>query len=106
MRNVPLGTGLIIEKFKAVSRNSLRGFARVRMPSGMIFHDVTVHEKEGARWASPASKPVIGRDGTNVTRDGKLAYQSVVSFATKEARDKFSAAVVAAIEDTHPGAFE
>jgi hypothetical protein len=30
----------IIEDFTAVVRNTLRGFARVRTPSGMVLHDV------------------------------------------------------------------
>jgi hypothetical protein len=39
-------TQIVIEDFKAVRRNSLLGFARVRMPSGTIFHDVTVHFRD------------------------------------------------------------
>ncbi len=96
---------VVVEEFKPMMRNSLRGFARVRMPSGMIFHDVTIHAKDGARWASPASKPLIGRDGSPIMRDGKASYMPIISFATKQARDKFSAAVIGAIEAAHPEAF-
>ncbi len=99
-------TGIVIEEFKAVTRNSLRGFARARMPSGVIFHDVGIYEKDGARWASPPSKAMIGRDGKQIERNGKPAWQPVVSFATKEVRDRFSAAVIAAIEAAHPEAFQ
>lgn len=98
-------TGVVVEEFKAVTRNSLRGFARVRMPSGMIFHDVGIYETDGTRWASPASKPMLGRDGTQIKRDGKPAYQPMISFVSKEARDKFSSTIIAAIEASHPEAF-
>ncbi len=98
-------TGIVIEEFRAVARNSLRGFARVRMPSGVIFHDVAIHEKNGSRWAAPPSKPMLGRDGKQIERDGKPAWQPVVSFASKDVRDKFSAVIVAAIEAAHPEAF-
>lgn len=30
-------TGIVIEEFKAVTRNSLRGFARARMPTVSFF---------------------------------------------------------------------
>ena len=99
-------SGVIIEEFKAVSRNSLRGFARVRMPSGVIFHDVGIYGKDGTRWASPPSKPMLGRDGAQIKRDGKPRWTPVVSFAAKEVRDKFSGAIIAAIEAAHPEAFK
>jgi hypothetical protein len=98
-------TGVVIEEFKAVARNSLRGFTRVRMPSGMIFHDVGIYETVGTRWASPASKPMLGRDGTQLQRDGKQAYSPMASFVSKEMRDKFSSSIIAAIEASHPEAF-
>ena len=56
-------TNMIIKEFKAVTRNSLRGFAEVQMPSGLIFHDVSINCTAGRWWASPASKPVLDRDG-------------------------------------------
>ena len=83
--------GCTIEEFNLLVRNSLRGFARVRLPSGMVLHDVAIHQKDGSAWASPASKPQLGRDG-NVIRDtnGRIQYSPVVSFASRELRDRFS----------------
>lgn len=99
-------TGIIVEEFKAVRSNSLRGFARVRMPSGMILHDVALHQRGDERWASPPGKPVVGRDGTQIVKAGKAVYSPVISFASKELRDTFSSAIVAAVEAAHPEAFE
>ena len=35
-------TTFVIEEWTAVERNTLRGFCRVRLPSGLVFHDVGV----------------------------------------------------------------
>jgi hypothetical protein len=99
-------SGVVIEEFKAVTRNTLCGFARVRMPSGVIFHDVSVHQKDGAVWASPPSKPAIGRDGAMLRRDGKAVWQPIVSFASKEVRDRFSVAVIEALRLARPEVFD
>lgn len=97
-------TGVIIEEFRPMTRNSLRGFARVRMPSGVVFHDVAIYAKGDEAWASPPSKPAIGRDATQIKRGGKPVWQPVVSFASKEVRDRFSEAVIGALRVAHPGA--
>jgi hypothetical protein len=91
-------SAFVVEDWTPVQRNTLRGFARVRTPSGTVFHDVAVHQKNGSTWASPASKPMISRDGT-VMRDaaGKVQYSPVVGFASRETRDRWSAAVVNAL---------
>ena len=49
--------------WREMRRNSLRGFARVEMPSGMILNDVTILVGENGPWASPPSKPQVNRDG-------------------------------------------
>jgi hypothetical protein len=56
----------VIEDFVKVERNALRGFAKVRTPSGIIFHDVAIHRQADAAWASPASKPLLNRDGQHM----------------------------------------
>lgn len=100
--------GMVIEAFEPLRKGtSLRGFARVRTPGGLIFHDVAIHKarENGHAWAAPASKPRLTRDGTQ-QRDanGKALFSPVVTFASRELRDRFSDAVVAAVEAAHPGA--
>jgi hypothetical protein len=91
-------SGIVVEEFKAVTRNSLRGFARVRMPSGMIFHEVVVHHSGDTWWASPAARPVSDKAG-------KSTWQPTVTFASKEIRDRFSAGVITALRISHPEVF-
>jgi len=98
-------TAFIVEEFTPVVRSTLRGFARVRMPSGMIFHDVAIHAKGDAAWASPASKPMLDRNSVAV-RDGedKIRYVPLVTFASRELRDRFSEGVIEALRQSHPAA--
>ena len=77
--------GFVIEEFTSVIRNTLRGFARVRTPSGILLIEVAIHEKDGHAWALPASKPMLSRDGT-VMHDAanKIQYARVVGFASRQ----------------------
>ncbi len=100
-------TGFVIEEFSSMLRNTLLGFARVRQPSGMVLHDVAVHQKNGSAWALPASKPMIDRDGA-VLRDpnGKVRYTPIIDFTSWETRNRWSDAVIAAMRDAHPEVFD
>jgi hypothetical protein len=97
-----MSAAFIIEEFVSVVRHTLRGFARVRTPSGLVFHDVAIHEKDGKCWASPASKPQLSREGVQLKdADGKALWTPVVSFANRELRKRFSDSVIAAVRVAH-----
>lgn len=91
--------------WKAMERNSLRGFATIRLGKSLTIKDVTVHENNGKRWASFPSKPMLDSNG-NTKRDdvGKVQYVPILEWADRDAKDRFSEAVVAAIEAEHPDA--
>jgi len=82
--------GLIAEKFTARRSNTLRGFAKVMMPSGMIPHDVAIFVDAGRAWASPPSQPLLGHDRVALKDGPKIRYSPMVRLATKELRNKFS----------------
>jgi hypothetical protein len=98
-------TGFVVESFTPMAKNTLLGFATVRVPSGLLFHDVAIHRQNGSAWASPASKPMTDRNG-GVMRDGegRVRYTPVVSFSNKTVRTRWSNAVVAALEEQRPEA--
>jgi len=97
-------TTTIIKSFAPVRKNTLRGFAEVQLPSGMIIADVAVHVTEGRPWASPPSKAMLDRNGAALRDEvGKVRYSPIISFASKDLRDKFSAAIIDAMEAAHPG---
>jgi hypothetical protein len=92
-------TGFVVESFTPMAKNSLIGFATVRVPSGLVFHDVGVHRKNDSAQASPASKPMIDRNRC-VMKDGegRVRYTPVVSFSDKTVRTRWSNAVVATLK--------
>ncbi len=95
----------VIEEFKPLVRNTLRGFCRVRLPSGMVLHDCAVHEKEGRVWVAPPGRPIVDREG-NLVREpnGKLRYAPTISFANRETQDRFSNTAIEALRAAYPEA--
>ena len=99
-------TGFCIRDWRPMLKGLLLGFAKVEMPSGMVIGDVTILTGDRGPWASPPSKPMIGRDGTAMKDDrGKLRYSPIIEFTSKEVRDRFSAGVIEAMRATHPDVF-
>jgi hypothetical protein len=96
-------TAFVIVEFTPMAKNSLVGFATVRAPSGLIFHDTAVHRKGDSIWASPASKPMVDRNGAAMKdSEGKVRYTPVVSFSDKTVRNKWSTAVIDALRQQRP----
>jgi hypothetical protein len=99
------GATLDIVEWKPLVKNSLRGFATVRLRNGLSIKDVTVHSSNGKRWASLPSKPLVDKDG-NAQRDresGKIRYVPILEWPSRDVADRFSEAVISAIEAAHPG---
>lgn len=97
--------GVVVEEFRPLTKNTLRGFARCRFPSGLVIHEIGLHVASGRAWASPPSRPILDRDGRTMRdRDGKQRWQPLVTFKDKNARDRWSAAIIAAVWEAHPEA--
>ncbi len=93
--------------WRPMRRNSLMGFVKAELPSGMIIADITILTGERGPWASPPSKPMVGRDGAVLKDDaGKTKYSPIIEFASKEIRDRFSTTIIDALRLSHPDAFE
>jgi hypothetical protein len=103
----PTGSRLRLLEFRAVRRNSLRGFAEVKLPSGLIINDIVIGEANGRQWALLPSKPMVDRDG-NLLREpsGKIRYSPVVEWGSAALRDEFSRRVVALVCAQYPVAFD
>jgi hypothetical protein len=94
-----------IVSFKAMDRNSLKGFVTVRIPAmRLTIRDCTVHESHGKRWIGLPSKAQISRDQELVRKDGKIQYAAVFEFDSKAVGDAFSAAVLRALDTRADGA--
>jgi hypothetical protein len=93
--------------FRPLHRNTLRGFCKIRIDElRLVIRDVALHEKGGARWAQLPAKPQI-RDGELVHDErGKIEYFPLMNFDSRTVSDAFSAAVVRAVLEFAPAAFE
>jgi hypothetical protein len=68
--------------------------------------NIAVHEKGDRRWAQLPAKPQL-KDGRAVTdTSGKAQYVPIMSFDSRDVADAFSAAVVKAILEHEPRAFD
>jgi hypothetical protein len=97
-----------VDAFKPLRSNTLYGFATINIPElHLKIIDLTVHEKNAARWVGLPGNAQIDREG-NVRRDdrGKIAYTPVIEFTDKQTRDAFSARVIASLLEFAPAAFE
>jgi DNA-binding cell septation regulator SpoVG len=87
---VSASNGFIIENFKAMNSGALRGFLSVTTPAGMKLHRCSLYEKDGNRWvAGPSRQYEVG---------GQKKYEPLVEFVDRETRDKFSRAVIVALD--------
>ena len=65
-----------------------------------------MHEKGEARWAQLPAKPQL-KDGAQVKdATGKAQYINIMEFDGREVRDAFSRAVVQAVLERAPEAFD
>jgi hypothetical protein len=92
------------QNFRALPRNTLRGFLDVFMPAiGITIRGVSLHQRDGRWWASAPGRARVGRDGVQM-RDsgGQLQFVPVFEFADRAAQDRFSEAVLAALHVSRP----
>jgi hypothetical protein len=91
--------------WKSVVKGSLRGFAKVRLGRTLLINDVPVLSSNGRVWAAMPGKPLVGADGTGLRDDkGKQRYAPVLEWTSRDASDRFSEAVVAAVQQAHGSA--
>jgi hypothetical protein len=94
--------------FKAHRRNTLVGFATVRVAElHLDISDIAVHERNGGYWAQLPARPMLDKNGVAI-RDpasGKVSYANVFQFTDKATRDAFSHAVINAVLRVFPEAF-
>ncbi len=102
-------THVVIDEWRPLSppHNTLKGFARAVMRSGMIIEEVAVHISADNAWCSPPARPMLDRDGA-VMRDehGAIKYRSLLNFTTRWVRESWSRQILNALRLKHPEVFE
>jgi hypothetical protein len=93
--------------FKPLCRNTLRGFAVVKVEQmRLVMREVAIHSKGDRAWAQLPSRPWV-KDGRVVTNDdGKIQYSALLEFDSGEVRTAFSDAVIRALLRFDPHALE
>ena len=89
--------------WKSGPSGALVGRAAVEI-AGLVINDVAIFQKDGARWAQLPSEPMRDRGG-QVLKDGrgKTRYRSAIKWKTRELQERFSAALIAAMETRYGG---
>ena len=84
--------GIVVAEFRPlVKGESLRGFVTLQLPSGLIIHGCTLHQRGDARW--------IGLPGRQYEKDeGTKSWVRVIDFADRSTYEKFQRAALAAID--------
>lgn len=80
----------MVKEWRPYSKNTLRAFVSFEIPPGMILHGCTLHERDGSRW--------VGMPARQYQKDGISTWAPIVELTNKEARDRFQAAALAAID--------
>lgn len=95
-----------VRAWKAMRKGTLLGFLTVRLGKALLIKDLTLHRHENGRlWVGFPGKPVLDASGTQkINERGKPDYVTILEWLDTESRDRFSEAVVAAVERAHPGA--
>jgi hypothetical protein len=82
---------MIISNWKPFVKNTLRGFFTVTLPSGLIIHKCSLHEKNGSRWVGlPAEK--------YTAKNGNATYSVLLGFTSADIADSFRDAVLEALD--------
>jgi hypothetical protein len=88
-------------EFRELRRNSLLGFAKIRVAEWhLVISDVAIYEKDGRKWAQLPSKQLLDKNSGEPLRDadGKPRYVRLLQFDDRTISDRFSDSVVRAVE--------
>jgi DNA-binding cell septation regulator SpoVG len=82
---------ILVSEWKPYQKNTLRGFLSLTLPSGLVIHNCTLHQKAAARW--------IGLPARQYTKDdGSTSFTPVIEFSSNTARARFQAAALEAMD--------
>jgi hypothetical protein len=68
---------ITITDWKPRESGTLRGFFTAHLASGLVLHELTLHERDGKWWISFPSKPMLGAEGVALRDDSEKVRYSV-----------------------------
>jgi len=84
--------GVAISDWKPFSKNTLKGFFSVTLPSGLVLHGVMLHEKSETRWISFPAREYLDQAG-------ETQYARIVEFVDRGTANKFRDLVLEALDE-------
>jgi hypothetical protein len=89
---------IVASDWRSVERNTLRGFFSLKLPSGLVLRECSLHEQGEKRWVGLPGKPQLDEDGRQrIGADGKKLYTPIVELS-RERREAFQVAALAAVD--------
>jgi hypothetical protein len=82
---------ILIADWKPHQKNTLRGFFTATMPSGLVIHDLMLHESNGKRWVGLPGRPWTDEKGTK-------QFVRIIEFSDRATADHFRDAVLSALD--------
>jgi hypothetical protein len=91
---------IICIDWRPCERNTLRGFAKISIPSWRLILDgCAIHESHGRKWAQLPARPQLTPAGELAKEpSGKIKYARIISFSDRETERLFSDHIVLAVE--------
>ena len=83
---------------RPLSSGAAIGVVTLELPSGMVLHGCMVLSKDGRRWVNPPSKIRVWSGEVQTSIDRRPIYDPVVTFASRDKADAFSALALAALD--------
>ena len=97
--------GITCLEWRPLDRNTLRGFAHIRVNAWQLdINGLAVHQKNGKRWAQLPARPQLDKAGDLIKDGERIRYATVLQFSDRHIADRFSDAVVHAVEQKIGGA--
>jgi hypothetical protein len=92
---------IVASDWRPMERNTLQGFMTLTLsPSGLVLRECSLHVKGEKRWVGLPSKPQLDAEGKHRIDQatGNKLYTPITEFTGTEARRKFQAAALAAVD--------
>jgi DNA-binding cell septation regulator SpoVG len=79
-----------VKDWRPFSKNTLVGFVSLELPSGLIIHNVMLHERGDSRWVSMPAR--------EYQKDGERSWVPLIEFADRDCRESFQRLALEAID--------
>jgi hypothetical protein len=82
---------ILIADWKPLVKNTLRGFFTATLPSGLIIHGLSLHEKGEMRWVGMPAREWVDNSG-------EKQFAKIIEFRDRATADRFRDEVLEALD--------